>query len=103
MRRHGSAGCRRRGHGCPRAGCRWWRRSRAARWRRSAGIDPALLEEVFVDGFSTKGSQDGRRRGIGLALVHRLVTRAGGTITAHSPGGACFEVVLPLRLPAEIR
>ncbi|MEP6799493.1 MAG: sensor histidine kinase [Lapillicoccus sp.] len=67
------------------------------------GIDPALLEEVFVDGFSTKGSQDGRRRGIGLALVHRLVTRAGGTITAHSPGGACFEVVLPLRLPAEIR
>jgi two-component system CitB family sensor kinase len=30
--------------------------------------------------------------------VHRLVTRAGGTIVASSPGGARFEVTLPLRV-----
>ena len=67
------------------------------------GIDRARLEEVFVDGYSTKESPDGRSRGIGLALVHRLVTRAGGTITAGSDRGACFDVVLPIRLPAEVR
>jgi two-component system CitB family sensor kinase len=32
-----------------------------------------------------------------LALVHRLVTRDGGTITATSPDGARFDVTLPMR------
>ncbi len=67
------------------------------------GIEATRLEEVFVDGYSTKESRDGMRRGIGLALAHRLVTRAGGTITAHSDEGACFEVTMPIRLPAEVR
>ena len=31
------------------------------------------------------------RRGVGLALVHRLVTRAGGTIEASSPAGATLR------------
>ena len=48
------------------------------------GIPADRLEDVFVDGFSTKEPRGAMRRGVGLALVHRLVTRAGGTITASS-------------------
>jgi two-component system CitB family sensor kinase len=62
------------------------------------GIPADRLGEVFVDGFSTKEPRGAMRRGVGLALVHRLVTRAGGTIEASSPGGARFDVVLPLRV-----
>lgn len=62
------------------------------------GIAPGRLAEVFVDGFSTKEPRSGMRRGVGLALVRRLVTRFGGTITATSPAGARFEVLLPLRV-----
>ncbi|MDU0315325.1 sensor histidine kinase [Phycicoccus sp. M110.8] len=62
------------------------------------GIPPEQLREVFVDGFTTKDPRGAMRRGVGLALVHRLVTRAGGTIFASSPAGARFEVVLPLRV-----
>jgi two-component system CitB family sensor kinase len=61
------------------------------------GIPSAHLDDVFVDGFSTKEPRGSMRRGVGLALVHRLVTRVGGTITATSPGGARFDVTLPLR------
>jgi two-component system CitB family sensor kinase len=61
------------------------------------GIAPDRLDDVFLDGFSTKEPRRGMRRGVGLALVHRLVTRDGGTITASSPGGARFDVTLPLR------
>lgn len=62
------------------------------------GIPADRLQEVFVDGYSTKSPRGAMRRGVGLALVHRLVTRAGGTITASSPGGARFEVTLPVRV-----
>jgi two-component system CitB family sensor kinase len=62
------------------------------------GIPQDQLREVFVDGFTTKEPRGAMRRGVGLALVHRLVTRAGGTIVASSPGGARFEVTLPLRV-----
>ena len=62
------------------------------------GIDAKRLEDVFVDGFSTKPPRGAMRRGVGLALVHRLVTRVGGTITASSPGGARFEVTLPTKV-----
>ena len=61
------------------------------------GIPADHLAEVFVDGFSTKEPRSGMRRGVGLALVHRLVTRCGGAITVGSTGGARFDVVLPLR------
>ena len=62
------------------------------------GIATAHLKEVFVDGFSTKQPRSGIHRGVGLALVHRLVTRFGGTITVTSAEGARFDVVLPLRV-----
>jgi len=40
--------------------------------------------------------------GVGLALVHGLVTRMGGTITAEPAreGGACFTVALPTAAPS---
>jgi two-component system CitB family sensor kinase len=62
------------------------------------GIPAERLADVFVDGYSTKEPRGAMRRGVGLALVHRLVTRAGGTITASSPGGGRFDVTLPVRV-----
>jgi two-component system, CitB family, sensor kinase len=62
------------------------------------GIAAGHLADVFVDGFSTKEPRSGIHRGVGLALVHRLVTRFGGTVTVTSPDGARFDVVLPLRV-----
>ena len=66
------------------------------------GIPAERLEDVFVDGYSTKEPRGAMRRGVGLALVHRLVTRAGGTITASSPGGGRFDVTLPVRVREEV-
>lgn len=60
------------------------------------GIPPDQLEEVFVDGYSTKAPRGGLHRGVGLALVHRLVLRAGGSIVVTSQEGARFDVRLPL-------
>jgi two-component system CitB family sensor kinase len=65
------------------------------------GIPADRLADVFVDGYSTKQPRGAMRRGVGLALVHRLVMRAGGTIEASSPGGARFEIALPVRVHEE--
>lgn len=69
------------------------------------GIEAERPDDIFVDGYSTKDPRGGMRRGVGLALVHRLVTRAGGTITvSSSPDGATFDVALPVPVagsPAE--
>jgi two-component system CitB family sensor kinase len=60
-----------------------------------AGVPKELSGRIFTDGFTTK-SPDGRgHRGIGLALVHRLVSRAGGTIDVDCSGATTFTVVLP--------
>ena len=59
------------------------------------GVPKELSGRIFTDGFTTK-SPDGRgHRGIGLALVHRLVSRAGGTIDVDCSGATTFTVVLP--------
>jgi two-component system CitB family sensor kinase len=60
------------------------------------GVSPELAERVFQDGYSTKGSPDGRPRGLGLALVHRLVSRLGGHIEVISDPGATFTATLPV-------
>jgi len=65
-------------------------------WDTGPGIPPDRLEHVFVDGYSTKAPRGGLRRGVGLALVHRLVLRAGGSIVVTSEKGARFDVRLPL-------
>ena len=64
------------------------------------GIAPEDLSHVFdlfMQATPTAHAQGGL--GIGLALVHRLVTLHGGTVTARSDGrgkGATFAVRLPL-------
>ena len=63
-----------------------------------AGVNPALSEEIFRDGYTTKvARQGGRRRGLGLALVSQEVRRRRGRITVENIDGALFTVTLPLR------
>lgn len=63
------------------------------------GVSPEVADQIFIDGFSTKEAAPDRQRGIGLALVHRLVRRSGGTIEFQSASwqrGTIFSVSLPL-------
>lgn len=60
------------------------------------GIDPPLLAQIFEDGYSTKTPRGQMRRGLGLALTHRLVRRAGGSITVSAGPGARFDVRFPI-------
>ncbi|MEZ0115320.1 two-component system CitB family sensor kinase [Catenulispora sp. EB89] len=59
------------------------------------GVPAGAAEHVFTDGFTTKPATGSMRRGLGLALVHRLVQRLGGSITASEGPGAVFTVRLP--------
>jgi two-component system CitB family sensor kinase len=67
------------------------------------GIPAGVSDAIFVDGFSTKSPRGQSRRGLGLALVQRLVHRAGGTVTVTSDTGARFEVRLPMTGPRALR
>ncbi|MCX5055443.1 MULTISPECIES: ATP-binding protein [unclassified Streptomyces] len=60
------------------------------------GIPPDAAESIFEDGWSTRPDRGTARRGLGLALVHRLTQRHGGTITVSEGPGAVFTVRLPL-------
>ena len=60
-------------------------------------LDPSI---VFQDGYSTKLSNGDRHRGLGLAIVHRLVRQSSGVITASNNGGATFVVNLPINIQA---
>jgi two-component system CitB family sensor kinase len=65
------------------------------------GVPTEHLTDIFVDGYSTKALTGDRRRGIGLALVRRVVNRAGGAITVTPGPGGRFEVTLPgVEVPA---
>ncbi|MER6384885.1 sensor histidine kinase [Streptomyces sp. NPDC001250] len=64
------------------------------------GIPPGAGESIFEDGWSTRPERGTARRGLGLALVHRLVTRHGGTVTVSEGPGAVFTVRLPVPAPA---
>ncbi|WP_194895801.1 ATP-binding protein [Catenulispora pinisilvae] len=59
------------------------------------GIPVGAAERVFTDGYTTKPATGSMRRGLGLALVHRLVLRLGGSIAATEGPGAVFTVRLP--------
>lgn len=56
---------------------------------------PGFREDLPIfDAFFTTKDQG---TGLGLALVHRIVTDHGGTIRVHShPGKTCFTVALPI-------
>jgi two-component system CitB family sensor kinase len=59
------------------------------------GVPKELASRIFTDGFTTKSGDERSHSGIGLALAHRLATRAGGTITVDCSGATTFTVVLP--------
>lgn len=61
------------------------------------GVDPALTEEIFRDGFTTKLARGGQhKRGLGLALVSQEVRRRHGTIQVENVDGARFTVRMPV-------
>jgi two-component system CitB family sensor kinase len=66
------------------------------------GVPSELAGRIFTDGFTTKSADGRRHRGIGLALVHRLVGRAGGTITMDGSGPTTFTVTLPATARIEV-
>ncbi|MFF1799407.1 ATP-binding protein, partial [Kitasatospora sp. NPDC058263] len=57
----------------------------------------ALRERVFEEGWTSKDAPAHRPRGLGLAMVRRLVERTGGRIVLDTGplGGARFTVELP--------
>lgn len=62
------------------------------------GVPRDLRDRIFETGVTTKAPAEGAHgRGIGLALVARIVARRGGEITLEeaSGAGAVFRVVLP--------
>ncbi|MGO4385672.1 ATP-binding protein [Specibacter sp. RAF43] len=65
------------------------------------GVPAEKIDAVTVDGYSTKDPRPGMRRGIGLALVARIVRRAGGTLDVFPGPGGNFEVWLPAKADAE--
>lgn len=60
------------------------------------GIDRPTLERIFDPFFSTKAPGEGT--GMGLAVVHGIITEYGGAILVHSEPrrGSTFEVFLPI-------
>jgi two-component system CitB family sensor kinase len=59
------------------------------------GVPHEMRDQIFMDGVTTKSSATGARRGLGLALVHQVVTSMGGMISVGHDDGAVFTAVLP--------
>jgi PAS domain S-box-containing protein len=62
-----------------------------------SGIAPEVFERMFDPFFTTKGVGEGT--GLGLSVVHGIVTDLGGAIdiTTRSGHGTTFEIWLPIR------
>ncbi len=65
------------------------------------GMDEDILEKIFDPYFTTK--EPGKGTGMGLAMVHGIVTRMGGgiTVTSKKQKGTCFKVYFPLADPMD--
>jgi two-component system cit operon sensor histidine kinase CitA len=59
------------------------------------GIDPDIASSIFERGVTSK--LDGKGHGIGLYLIHRYVTNAGGVILVDNaePKGSIFSIFIP--------
>jgi two-component system, cell cycle sensor histidine kinase and response regulator CckA len=59
------------------------------------GIEPEVIHRIFDPFFTTK--RQGEGTGLGLSMVHGILSRYGGTVTVESePGaGSIFSVYLP--------
>jgi two-component system CitB family sensor kinase len=60
------------------------------------GLPEPRPDIVFEDGFSTKISESSAHRGLGLAIVSRLVKQSGGNISCYNNHGAVFVVEIPV-------
>lgn len=60
-----------------------------------SGMSPHVVERIFDPFFTTKDVGEGT--GMGLAIVHGIVTGYGGAITVESTSGqgSCFSIYLP--------
>lgn len=66
------------------------------------GVSRDVEASMFIDGFSTKPERAGvRRRGMGLALVHRQIVALDGSISVENVDGALFTVTIPLAPQSE--
>lgn len=65
------------------------------------GIDPAIRDRLFEEGFTTKEPGNQPMRGLGLALVQQVVRRRDGSIEVATDGGAVFTVRLPSQSAAQ--
>jgi hypothetical protein len=65
-----------------------------------SGIQPELLDRIFMPFFSTKGEGEGA--GLGLASVQRAVEASGGRVEVRSTVGTGteFRLTLPVGAPA---
>ncbi len=59
------------------------------------GMEPEVLERIFEPYFTTKGLSEGT--GLGLAVVHGIISNLGGAILVDSQvgNGTAFQVYLP--------
>ncbi|MHA6798371.1 ATP-binding protein [Bounagaea algeriensis] len=61
------------------------------------GFDPALAEEVFTAGVSTKEHGGSGHRGLGLALVRQAAQRWHGSVDVDATEETVFSAYLPVR------
>ena len=66
-----------------------------------AGMTEKVLEQIFVPFFTTKDV--GQGTGLGLPVVHGIVTAHGGSIDVRSKAGqgTRFEIRLPIGKPQD--